>query len=119
MKYNYFIKEYKYITKVNALGEPLEYNTSYVICRTLVWVWLAKLIPSLLGPMLIQYLWIADDIKEAIAKMNNSESVEIDWVSWVPSSERFRFRYLDQAEDFLKRIKSFPNQFYINVYQRD
>ena len=113
MKYNYFIKEYKYVTKVNALGDPLEYNTSYVICRTLVWVWLAKLIPSILGPMLIQYLWIAD-IKEAITKMNNSESVEIDWISWIPS-EQTRFKYVDQAEDFLKRIKGFPNQFYINV----
>ena len=109
MKYNYFIKEYKYITKVNALGEPLEYNTSYVICRTFVWIWLAKLIPAF-----IQCLWI-DNIKKAIKLMNNSESVEIDWVSWIPS-EPFRFKYIDQAEDFLKRIKSFPNQFYIKIY---
>jgi len=110
MKYNYFIKEYKYITKVNALGEPLEYNTSYIICRTFVWIWLAKLIP-----IFIQCLWIAD-IKKAIKLMNNSERVEIEWVSWIPS-EPFRFKYIDQAEDFLKRIKSFPNQFYIKIYK--
>lgn len=109
MKYKYFIKKKKDVTKVNALGEPLEYQTSYVICRTFVWVWrwLAELMPS----WFIQYLRVAD-IEEARARMSNYESVEINWVSWMPSE---RFRYMYQAEGFLRRMKNTPDKFYTNI----
>lgn len=108
MKYNYFIKECKYVRKINILGDPLEYDTTYVICRTFVWIWLAKLIPSLF----IQYLWITN-IKQAIEKLNNSESIEVLWIHCMPSLERFK--YIDDAEKFLKQMKSFPNQFYTKI----
>lgn len=103
MKHKYFIKEIKVLKKVNALGEPLEYQTSYVICRTSGWFWL----PSLFT----EYLWVAS-VSEAIGKMHDSERVEVDWVHWVPGE---RFRYKEQAEYFLRKMKHFPNDFYINV----
>ena len=107
MKYKYFIKEKKVLTKVNALGEPLEYQTSYVICRTFVWRWLAELMPS----CFTQYLWVAD-VKAARARMSDYGSVEIDWVHWMPSE---RFRYSNHAEDFLRRMKNTPDKFYTNI----
>lgn len=102
MKHKYFIKEIKVLNKVNAFGEPLEYKTSYVICRTSGWFWL---------PLFTEYLWVAS-ISEAIGKMHDSERVEVDWVHWVPGE---RFRYKEQAEYFLRKMKHFPNEFYINV----
>lgn len=110
MKYKYFIKELKVLKKVNALSEPIEYETTYVICRTPAWIWLAKLIPS----MFVEYLWVANT-KRAIEMMNNSESVEIDWITSSPYIIGDRFKYIDEAEEFLKRMKTFPNQFYTKI----
>lgn len=107
MKYKYFIKERKDLAKVNALGEPLEYDITYVICRTFVWRWLAELIPS----WFIWYLWVAN-VKEAKARLRDYGSIEVDWVHWMPGE---RFRYKHHAEDFLRRMKSTPDKFYINI----
>lgn len=110
MKYKYFIKEKKVLIKVNALGEPLEYETTYSICRTHVWLWLAELIPSLFA----QYLWLANT-KEAMRQLRNQEDIEICWVNWEPTEQ---FRYIDYAEDFLRQMQSSPNRFYITLYER-
>ena len=110
MKYKYFIKEIKVLKKVNALDEPIEYETTYTICRTHVWIWLAKLIPS----MFAEYIWVANP-KNAIESLNNSENVEIDWFSSSPYLISNRFKYIDEAEEFLKRMKTFPNQFYTKI----
>lgn len=110
MKYKYFIRERKVLKKVNALDEPIEYKTTYTICRTHVWIWLAKLIPS----MFVEYMWVAD-AKRAMEMLDNSENVEIDWFTSSSYLIEDRFKYIDEAENFLKLMKTFPNRFYTKI----
>ena len=42
----FFIKEFKEPKRWNALGEVIEYESTYAICRTSMWFWLAKLFPE-------------------------------------------------------------------------
>lgn len=98
----FFIKEFKEPIRWNALGEAIEYEATYSICRTSIWLWLAKIFPE----NNIEFLRI--DGNDGVGKTS------VEW--WLYESPhrhtpKTLFKDKESAENLLEDIETNPDKY--------
>ena len=102
---NFFIKEYKRPTKWNALDEVIEYEATYAICRTSIWLWFAKLFPK----NNIEFLYV-----KYWEFYNDSSKVLVEWhlLTIDEITPKTIFKDKESAEETLKDIQTNPDKYF-------
>lgn len=98
----FFIKEFKEPIRWNALGEAIEYKATYSICRTSLWLWLAKLFPE----NNIEFLCIDGNA--------DGGKTLVEWWQYYDSSihtPKTLFKDKESAENLLEDIEANPDKY--------
>lgn len=98
----FFIKEFKQPKRWNALGEVIEYESTYSICRTSIWLWFAKLFPE----NNVEFLYIDS--------YGHGGKILVEW--WKYESHLHTPKTLlkdkESAENLLKDIQENPDKYF-------
>lgn len=97
----FFIKEFKEPKRWNALGEVIEYESTYSICRTSIWLWFAKLFPE----NNVDFLYLDGD--------GGDGKILIEWWRCEPHTHtpKTRFKDKESAENLLEDIQANPDKY--------
>lgn len=97
----FFIKEFKEPKRWNALGEVIEYESEYAICRTEVWIWFAKLFPA----YNIEFLYIDGN--------GNDGKTLVEWWRYEPHmhTPKTFFKDKEAAENLLEDMQANPDKY--------
>ena len=96
----FFIKEFKEPKRWNALGEVIEYESTYAICRTSIWFWFAKLFPE----NNIEFLYIDGN--------GDGGKTLVEW--WLYEhmhTPKTLFKDKEAAENLLEDIQANPDKY--------
>lgn len=97
----FFIKEFKEPKRWNALGEVIEYESEYAICRTEVWIWFAKLFPA----YNIEFLYIDGN--------GNDGKTLVEWRRYEPHmhTPKTLFKDKEAVEIILEDMQANPDKY--------